>query len=261
MKFTSKTLQTQHESLHDLIGVLTGAYQILTEGQEKAYRQAWEKYTDEVSAGVYSVQEAQRRLREARRQADADFDAKRAEINSDLVQAVKQLRAQVENAAAPRAERALRISNALRLLEIEGKRLTDTVASGILKDFIADRDFDAMETFYRVIQHQVEPKQGSLNPDDAAGSYLVKPSTGETRWPETFGELFTYRRIIGGIDELAGMAEKMYMHNRTNGEGVKTLMWERNHVPMDGYLEPYAEVTAPEMAKDLEAGISAFLDK
>lgn len=260
MKFTSKVLQTKHDSLHDLIGILTGAYQLVSEGQESAYRRAWEQYTDEISAGVYSVAEAQRHLREARQRADADFDAKRAEINKDLVTEVKRLYARVVDTVTPKrsADHAIRISNALQLLSIEGKGLTDHVAADILKDFIADRDFDAMETFYRVIRRQVEPKTLSLNPDDSAGANLEKPN-GETAWPETFGDLFIYRQLISSLDEMVNMTEKMYLYPREKGEAVKYLQGETNFVPMDGYREPCTEAAAPGMAKNLEDKISYFL--
>lgn len=260
MKFTSKVLQTKHDSLHDLIGILTGAYQLVSEGQESAYRRAWEQYTDEISAGVYSVAEAQRHLREARQRADADFDAKRAEINKDLVTEVKQLYAHVVDTVTPKRapDHATRVSVALQLLSIEGKDLTDHVAADILKDFIADRDFDAMETFYRVISRQVEPKTFSLNPDDSAGRYLEK-ATGDTAWPETFGDLFIYRQLINSLDEMVNMAEKMYLYPRERGERTKRINGEENIVPMDGYLEPFAEATAPEMAKELEADVAYFL--
>ena len=249
MYFTSKTLATQHKSLHDLIGVLTGAYQLLSEGQESAYDHAWKRYADEISAGVYSVQEAQKRLREARQRADADFDAKRAEINGDLVNAVKRLYSHVMDTVAPKraADHATRVSVALQLLSIEGPELTDAVAADILKEFIAGRDFDAMETFYRVIQRQVEPETRLITPH------------GATTWPDTFGDLFIYRRIMSELDEMLNMAEKMYMHSRERGLSTKRIHGEEDFAPMDGYLEPFAEATAPGMAENLEADIAYFL--
>lgn len=260
MKFTSKVLQTKHDSLHDLIGISTSAYQLLTDNQESAYLRAWEQYVDEISGGVYTVSEAQKHLREARQRADADFDAKRAEINKDLVTEVKQLYAHVVDTVTPKraADHAIRVSNALQLLSIEGKDLTDHVAADILKDFIADRDFDAMETFYRVIRHQVEPKTFSLNPDDSTGTYLERPAGG-TAWPETFGDLFIYRQLMSSLDEMVNMAEKMYLYPRERGEGVKRLQGETNFVPMDGYQEPFAEAAAPDMAKKLESDVAYFL--
>lgn len=260
MKFTSKTLKTQHDSLRDLIGILSGAYQLLAEAQESAYTRAWDQYTDDISAGVYSVQESQRRLREARQRADADFDAKRAELNGDLVTAVKQLYAHVVDTVTPKrpADHSTRIANALQLLSIEGKDLTDAVAAHILKDFIADRDFDAMETFYRVIRHQVEPKTASLNPDDATGAHLEKPAGG-TAWPETFGDLFIYRQLMSSLDEMVEMTKKMYLYPREKGEAFRYLNGEVSFVPMDGYYEPLFEAKAPEMATKLEDSISYFL--
>lgn len=260
MKFTSKVLQTQHNSLHDLIGVLNGAYQLLAEGQESAYRRAWKQYEDEISAGVYTVAEAQKHLREARQRADADFDAKRAEINGDLVDAVTQLYSHVVDTVTTKraADHATRVSVALHLLAIEGSGLTDAVAADILKEFIADRDFDTMETFYRVVRHQVEPKTASLNPDDAAGTYLEKP-IGGTAWPETFGDLFIYRQLMSSMDEMVNMAQKMYKYPRERGERTKRVNGEENIVPMDGYLQPFTEAAAPEIAKKLEDNISYFL--
>ena len=249
MKFTSRVLQTQHNSLHDLIGVLTGAYQLLSDGQESAYRNAWKQYTNEISAGVYTVQEAQKHLRAARQRADSDFDAKRAEINADLVNAVKQLYSHVVDTVTPKraADHATRVSVALQLLSIEGPELTDAVAADILKEFIANRDFDAMEAFYRVIRRQVEPET------------LLETPHGTTTWPETFGDLFIYRQLTSELDEMLKMAEKMYKHSRERGERTERIKGEENVVPMDGYLEPFAEATAPEMAENLEANVAYFL--
>ena len=262
MKFTSKVLGTQHDSLSNLVVILNQAYQLTGEAQEKAYKRAWDQYIDEICAGVYSVAEAQKHLREARQRADADFDTKRAEINKDLITEVRRVYAHVVDSVTPKrsADHAARFSNALQLLKIEGSDLTDHIAADILKDFIADRDFEAMEAFYRVIRHQVEPKAGSFAPDNAEGVFLEKVS-GETAWPETFGDLFIYRQLISGLDEMVNMAEKMYLYPRQRGESTKNVQGETNVVPMDGYLQPFSEATAPDMAADLEKNISYFLNE
>lgn len=260
MKFTSKTLQTEHDSLHDLIGVLTGAYQLLADSQERAYIQAWKRYREDLADGVYSPDEAKRRLNDARKSANADFDAKRAEINGDLVNAVKRLYSHVVDTVAPKraADHATRVSVALQLLSLEGKDLTDKVAADILKEFIAGRDFDAMETFYRVIDKQVGPSKNALVPETAGGTILTKPN-GAPAWPETFGDLFIYRRLMSGLDDLLSLTGNMYVHPRKEGFD-NILAGERDIVPLDGYNESFAEATAPEMAADLEKEISYFLD-
>ena len=260
MKFTSKVLGTQHNSLRDLVFILNQAYQLISEAQETAYNRAWDQYTDEICAGVYSVAEAQKHLRGARERADADFDAKRTEINKDLITEVRRVYAHVVDTVTPKrsADHAARFSNALQLLNIEGKDLTDHVAADILKDFIADRDFDAMESFYRVIKHNVEPKADSISPDASSGVILEKLDGGAA-WPETFGDLFIYRQLMSGLDEMVNLSEKMYLYPRQRGESTRNVQGETNVVPMDGYNQPFAEATAPDMAADLEKNISYFL--
>lgn len=98
---------------------------------------------------------------------------------------------------------AIRISNALKYLEIEGQELKDETAFQILKDFVDD--YEQMKLFKQVIKRQLKTN-------------LLEDMEGKTIFPKTFGKFNKIEAIINTFNEMETIANILFMKGTPNSE-------------------------------------------
>lgn len=94
------------------------------------------------------------------------------------------------------ADYALKISNALKYLEIEGKKLTDETAFNILKDFMDD--YDQMKLFKQVIKRQLNIE-------------VFENMDGTARFPQTFGNFNKIQMLLNTFDEIEKISNTLFL--------------------------------------------------
>ena len=95
------------------------------------------------------------------------------------------------------ADYAIRISNALKYLEIEGNQLTDETAFEILKDFIDD--YEQMKLFKQVIKRQMH------NP------FEFEDEEGKCNFPRTFGNYNKMQMLVNTFSEAETIANVIFL--------------------------------------------------
>lgn len=94
------------------------------------------------------------------------------------------------------ADYAIRVSNALKYLEIEGEKLNDETAFEILKDF-AD-DYEQMKLFKQVIKRQMKTD-------------ILENAEGKSKFPKTFGNFNKIERLLNTFDEIELIANVLFL--------------------------------------------------
>lgn len=94
------------------------------------------------------------------------------------------------------ADYALKVSNALKYLEIEGKKLTDETAYNILKDFMDD--YDQMKLFKQVIKRQLNIE-------------VFENMDGTARFPQTFGNFNKIQMLLNTFDEMEKISNTLFL--------------------------------------------------
>lgn len=91
---------------------------------------------------------------------------------------------------------ALKVSNALKYLEIEGKKLTDETAFNILKDFIDD--YDQMKLFKQVIKRQLNIE-------------TFTEVDGTAKFPQTFSKFNKIQILLNTFDEMEKISNTLFL--------------------------------------------------
>ena len=127
---------------------LIAAYHELNAQLEGNIRSANQKFRDQSQEQVYTDEYLQNNLNQTIAQAMTDFLSQAAALNS---QAKQHIAAAKEKQAAALAmvdkspDYAIRVSNALAFLQLEGSEITDATAAQILKDFLGDVEIEVCQ--------------------------------------------------------------------------------------------------------------------
>lgn len=101
------------------------------------------------------------------------------------------------------ADYAIRVSNALKYLEIEGQELKDETAFEILKDFVDD--YEQMKLFKQVIKRQLHTE-------------MLVNSEGKNMFPNTFGNFNKFERLLDTFDEMEVIANVLFLKGKPHSE-------------------------------------------
>lgn len=140
------------------------------------------------------------------------------------------------------ADYAVRISNALQFIQLEGAAISDETAAQILRDFTGDMEI--MQRFRSVLEKQIAPSDRQI-----ADQY------GNTTFPQTFGQLFKYEKFRDALAELQEMADTLFIRKLSQTE-TEYLHGATLSVPTDGYMQLVTERNIIEQAETVENMIS-----
>lgn len=101
------------------------------------------------------------------------------------------------------ADYAIRISNALKYLEIEGEKLNDDTAFEILKDFVDD--YEQMKLFKQVIKRQMKTD-------------ILENAEGKSKFPKTFGNFNTIEMLVNTFNEMEAIANVLFLKGTNKSE-------------------------------------------
>lgn len=96
------------------------------------------------------------------------------------------------------ADYAIRVSNALKYLEIEGEKLNDETAFEILKDFVDD--YEQMKLFKQVIKRQMKTD-------------ILEDVEGKSKFPKTFGNFNKIEMLVNTFNEMEAIANVLFLKN------------------------------------------------
>lgn len=94
------------------------------------------------------------------------------------------------------ADYAIRVSNALKYLEIEGEKLNDEIAFEILKDFVDD--YEQMKLFKQVIKRKMKTD-------------VLENAEGKSNFPRTFGNFNKIEMLINTFNEMEAIANVLFL--------------------------------------------------
>lgn len=227
--------------LEQLIGEYHASQQSLADG----VRALNQKYKEDVQANTYTPEH----LREVYEENKAALLAAAAEkakvLNASARGAVEHLSGKAVPALSTSekpADYAVRISNALQFIQLEGAAISDETAAQILRDFTGDMEI--MQRFRSVLEKQIAPSDRQI-----ADQY------GNTTFPQTFGQLFKYEKFCDALAELQEMADTLFIRKLSQTE-TEYLHGATLSVPTDGYMQLVTERNIIEQAETVENMIS-----
>lgn len=101
------------------------------------------------------------------------------------------------------ADYAIRVSNALKYLEIEGEKLTDETAFEILKDFVDD--YEQMKLFKQVIKRQMKTD-------------ILEDAEGKSKFPKTFGNFNKIEMLVNTFNEMEAIGNVLFLKGTNKSE-------------------------------------------
>lgn len=101
------------------------------------------------------------------------------------------------------ADYAIRVSNALKYLEIEGEKLDDETAFEILKDFVDD--YEQMKLFKQVIKRQMKTD-------------ILEDAEGKSKFPKTFGNFNKIEMLVNTFNEMEAIANILFLKGTNKSE-------------------------------------------
>ena len=228
------------KSIKTFMEQLIAAYHELNNQLEGSVRSANQNYRDQSLEQVYTDEYLQNNLQQTIAQAMTDFLSQAAELNTQVVQRIAATKEMLIDALAAKSkptDYAVRISNALAFLQIEGAEITDATAAQILKDFLGD--VEIMHRFRSIIER-------------AKGEKLTD-AYGKTTFPLTFGQLERYEILMGAVAELENMAEHIFIRKKAETDVEHLRNGVKLYVPMDSYSQQVGELSIVEQAGTVEA--------
>lgn len=142
------------------------------------------------------------------------------------------------------ADYAIRVSNALKYLEIEGEKLNDETAFGILKDFIDD--YEQMRLFKQVIKRLLKTD-------------MLENKEGKTMFPKTFGNFNKMEIIMNTFNEIEAIANVIFLKGKPNTE-MYVINNQRIEVPTDFSYLGYEEESNNKNIVDLSEIIDTTVE-
>lgn len=217
---------------------LIETYHNLNKQLESSIRSANQNYREQSREQVYTEEHLQNKLNKAVSQAMQDFMTQAAALNAQARQQITITKEKLVKALTLKEkpmDYAVRISNALAFLRIEGQEITDETASQILRDFLGDAEI--MQRFRSVIERQKGDK--------------LTDAYGRTTFPLTFGQLERYEMLLEAVAELERTAAQLFVHKKAETEvdhrnGVKLF------IPVDGYSQQVGELNILQQAETVQ---------
>lgn len=228
------------KNIKGFLAQLIAAYHELNTQLEENIRTANQKYRDQSREQVYTDEYLQTSLNQTIAQAMKDFLAQATELNAQAKQriaAVKENHVGFLTKVDKSPDYAVRISNALAFLQVEGPEVTDETSAQILKDFLGD--VETMQLFRRVVERQKGEK--------------LTDAYGKTTFPLTFGQLEKQELFMVAMAELEDMADHIFLRQKTETEVEHLRNGVKLYVPMDGYSQQVGELSILEQAGTVEA--------
>jgi hypothetical protein len=229
------------EQLAQLISKYNASQQSLADN----VRALNQKYKEDVQAKTYTPEHL-REVYEENKAALLAVAAEKAKVlNASARGAVEHLSGKAVPALSTSekpADYAVRISNALQFIQLEGAAISDETAAQILRDFTGDMEI--MQRFRSVLEKQIAPSDRQI-----ADQY------GNTTFPHTFGQLFKYEKFRDALAELQEMADTLFIRKLSQTE-TEYLHGATLSVPTDGYMQLVTERNIIEQAETVENMIS-----
>lgn len=232
-------------SIKEQLAQLISKYSASQQSLADSVRALNQKYKEDVQTKTYTPEH----LREVYEENKAALLAAAAEkakaLNASARGAVEHLSGKAVpalSASEKPADYAVRISNALQFIQLEGAAISDETAAQILRDFTGD--METMQRFRSVLEKQIAPSDRQI-----ADQY------GNTTFPQTFGQLFKYEKFRDALAELQEMADTLFVRKLSQTE-TEYLHGATLSVPTDGYMQLVTERNIIEQAETVESMIS-----
>ena len=237
--------KTVEVSIKEQLAQLISKYNASQQGLADNVRALNQKYKEDVQANTYTPEHL-RTVYEENKAALRSAAAEKAKaLNASARGAVEQLSNETLlalNASEKPADYAVRISNALQFIQLEGADISDETAAQILRDFIGDMEI--MHRFRSVLVKQIAPSERQI-----ADQY------GSTTFPLTFGQLFKCEKLLDALAELQEMADMLFIRKLSQTE-TEYLHGATLSVPTDGYMQLVTERNIIEQADTVERMLS-----
>lgn len=174
--------ETVEVSIKEQLAQLISKYNASQQSLADNVRALNQKYKEDVQAKTYTSEH----LREVYEVNKAALLAAAAEKATALNASARGVVEHLSGKAVPAlsafekpADYAVRISNALQFIQLEGAAISDETAAQILRDFTGDMEI--MQRFRSVLEKQI-----------ASSDRRIADQYGNTTFPHTFGQLFKY---------------------------------------------------------------------
>ena len=230
-----------------LVESLVGEYRTISTEYENTIRAVNQVYKEKLLEGVYTHEYLNQLHDTALSEAQENFNSKRKPLNEKLNQEISELKKQLLwslNRPSFATDYAVRVNNAIKFIELEGKGITDKALHSIISEF--SNDMTLMKRFRRMIEIQTG---GDINLTDVYG---------QTTYPLSFGNLARYEKFEEELEMLEDMAQNLFVSKMTEQEVDNAPDGKRISVPMDCLGELMTEqnikdtaVSCQEMAAEL----------
>lgn len=188
--------------LKEKIEQVVNAFKQNNDEAEKSIRTIIEGYC--TNSSIFSKFQPQYKIDAFKEAVDAETKPISENVDKTNVlfnQKVKAIIAEEKGNILPKpkeksADYAIRVSNALKYLEIEGEKLTDETAFEILKDFVDD--YEQMKLFKQVIKRQMKTD-------------ILENAEGKNKLPKTFGNFNKIERLLNTFDEMELIANVLFL--------------------------------------------------
>lgn len=155
-------------------------------------------------------------------EAQENFNNKRKPLNQKLNQGISELKKQLLwslNKPSFATDYAVRVNNAIKFIELEGKGITDKALHSIISEF--SNDMTLMKRFRRMVEIQTGD---TLNLTDVYGN---------TTYPLSFGKLQRYEMFEAEFEMLESMAQSLFISPMRERDIDDVPDGKRLSVPMD----------------------------
>ena len=194
--------------LKEKIEEVVNAFRINNEEGEKEIRKIIEKYV--ANPSIFSKFQPQYKIEAFKEAVDIETKPISEGIEKTNIlynQRIKAIIAEEKENILPKPKEksvdyTVRVSNALKYLEIEGEELKDETAFEILKDFVDD--YEQMKLFKQVIKRQ-------LHRD-------LENAEGKNIFPNTFGNFSKIERLLNTFDEMELIANVLFLKSHPHSE-------------------------------------------
>lgn len=195
--------------LKEKIEQVVNAFQQNNEESEKSIRKIIEGYC--ANPSIFRKFQPQYKIEAFKEAVDAETKPISENVdktNKLFNQKVKAIIAEEKENILPKpkeksADYAIRVSNALKYLEIEGKELSDETAFQILKDFVDD--YEQMKLFKQVIKRQMKTE-------------ILENAEGKSKFPKTFGNFNKIEMLVNTFDEMEAIANVLFLKGTNKSE-------------------------------------------
>ena len=195
--------------LKEKIEQVVNAFKQNNDEAEKSIRTIIEGYC--TNSSIFSKFQPQYKIDAFKEAVDAETKPISENVDKTNVlfnQKVKAIIAEEKGNILPKpkeksADYAIRVSNALKYLEIEGEKLTDETAFEILKDFVDD--YEQMKLFKQVIKRQMKTE-------------ILENIEGKSKFPRTFDNFNKIEKLVNTFNEMEAIANVLFLKGTDKSE-------------------------------------------